>query len=72
MIDPADMASIMAQVEDRLRRAMQTHEEMWERILALETLIAAQRGTLSRPDEPEAPAVFIRAKPNAPPHTGGQ
>ena len=58
MIDPADMAPIEAKFS-----------ALSARITVLEAELAVLRGTMTqRQEQPDAPARFVRAKPNAPPH----
>ena len=76
MIDPADMASIMARVSEALARieagVAGAIGNLDARLTALEARVAADQGTLNRPAEPDGPTVFVRAKPNAPPNNGDQ
>jgi len=65
MIDPTDEMLLLAKAEARVAPAI---NELYDRILALETQLAALRGTLNRPAEPDGPTVFVRARPNAPPN----
>ena len=67
MIDPTDMASIMAEAE---KHFAERHHMMLNRILELEARVFAHRGTLSLPlNKPEPPVVVVPGKPNAPPHS---